>query len=292
MGTLKQIENKMKRRVYVPVHDNPSDELRLLVDRHMSLTKTSVALDHMRRDRNVIDPTTHKPKKGEKIKCKLPEDVRDLLEANAKHAKHEADLLQTPMRKQLRQLPIYEHFLSKVYGCGPVVAAYIAAEVDIHRAVKSSALRMFFGLAVVNGRLIRRTRGQKNTYNSGLRTRIYQMFSAMMKNGRRDNNTSKYLTIWDDYRHRAQCMAEPEKPAKALSKGRWKAADVFVEDLYTIWRTLEGLPVWPSYHAAKLGYEHGGRVCVNEPRVLTLDEALAVVGEVGAVPIIEVAAAE
>ncbi len=42
--------------------------------------------------------------------------------------------------------------------------------------------------------------------------------------------------------------------------------------------------MWPSYYAAKLGYEHGGKVCVEAPKMITVDEALALVGNVGPVP--------
>jgi hypothetical protein len=55
--------------------------------------------------------------------------------------------------------------------------------------------------------------------------------------------------------------------------------------MYTIARTLEGLPVWPSYLAAKLGYMHGGKICINEPKVLTLEEAKAAIGYVGSTPL-------
>lgn len=48
---------------------------------------------------------------------------------------------------------------------------------------------------------------------------------------------------------------------------------------HIVWRTLEGLEVWPSYYAAKLGYEHGGKISVNAPRKLTVEEAIALVGD-------------
>jgi hypothetical protein len=64
----------------------------------------------------------------------------------------------------------------------------------------------------------------------------------------------------------------------AHSYGWHKAADILIEDLYIVWRTLAGMPVWPSYYAAKLGYEHGGKISVNAPKMLSLDEAKALVG--------------
>lgn len=56
------------------------------------------------------------------------------------------------------------------------------------------------------------------------------------------------------------------------------AAQLFLEHLYILGRTLAGLGVWPSYEAVKLGYGHGGKVAVNAPKFLTLAEAFAAVG--------------
>jgi len=36
--------------------------------------------------------------------------------------------------------------------------------------------------------------------------------------------------------------------------------------------------VWPDYHAAKLGYSHGGKVCVSAPKTMMLEDALVCVG--------------
>ena len=89
-------------------------------------------------------------------------------------------------------------------------------------------------------------------------------------------------------------LCKVNKGAKGFIHGTgWhKAADLLLEDLYTVWRTLEGLPVWPSYHAGKLGHVHNGQVRVNEAQMLTIEEALEVVGDVGARPIRMVDAAE
>jgi len=69
-------------------------------------------------------------------------------------------------------------------------------------------------------------------------------------------------TPWDGFAH---------------SKGWHAAADVLVEDMYIVWRAQLGLPVWPDYHAAKLGYSHNGKICVDAPRTMTLEEAKAFV---------------
>lgn len=292
------------KTVYVPSSDDPREELKKLVRMHKGWTRKSVAILQMASDRK-----NHVT--GEPILCDLPDDRRADFKGVHDALKRDASNLETAMMKELRKIPIYTEFLSKVFGFGPVVCAYLVAEVDIRRSEKISGLRMYMGLAVVNGHLVRPATGQKNTYNKELRTRLYQAMGSMWKNAAKKTekaphgSTTKYLDVWRNYKHRMlhsirydatkntlSDFNDPDKlrkGAKAVihSTGWHKAADVFAEDLYIVWRTLEGLPVWPGYYAAKLGYSHGGKICVNAPKMMTLEEALATVGHVGSVPLPE-----
>lgn len=319
----------------VPVNDSPAIELVRLVRQHAAIVKSAVSVHNQRSDRKNRET-------GEIIKCRLPEDARAALEMAEEELKKQATDVESYMQAQLKQIPVYQQFLSKVYGCGPVVAAYLCAEVDMRdrpdgKALKPSSVRKYCGFAVINGRLERRTRGVKGGYNANLRMRLFQMVSAMFKNAAkytccpehaatrpsakvkaeerkafRDaiagcaacrataaprGMTTKYLDVWANAKHRIlsservvdgkiRTGADVLVSAKghAHSLGWHKAVDVFLEDFYIVGRALEGLPVWPSYYAAKLGYEHGGRICVNAPKMLALEEALAVVGDVGARP--------
>ena len=285
MSKLKAIKNLGKRNL-VPSSGDPLVDLRVLMSQHKALTRQSVALGNMGSDRKL--------KNGDTIPNKLPDDAKQDLLAAASELKHKSLLLQTPIRRQLRQIPVYTELLAKSHGCGPIIAGYLLSEIDIHKCVKISALHRFAGMAVINGRLDRRAKGQKNSYNSELRTRLYQwagsmrmQCGAMGEDGTRPI-TCKYVKIWDDYKHRA--MHSERYLKKEITKGfidstGWhKAADIFLEDLYIVWRTMEGLPVWPSYYAAMLrGYEHGGKISVNAPRMLTVPEALELVGYVGSI---------
>lgn len=279
-----------KRRKHIASSSDPREELRSLVMQHKALTRASVAITHMASDRKRLDDNGDPT--GEVVACRLPSDVQIAFKSLAQDvAKKKAAHLESAMTAQLKQIPVYQHFLRHVFGVGPVVSAYLVSEIDIHRAVKSSALRRFCGLAVINGRLERRTKGVKSGYSSEMRTRLYQAFSAMWKNGIGKGKTCKYLQIWIDAKHRKMQMATDGKIQNGTGKtvsakgyahsyGWHKAADVFIEDLYVVWRALEGLDVWPSYYAAKLGYEHGGKISVNAPKRLTAEEALAIVGDV------------
>lgn len=276
-----------------PSTEDARAELVRLVREHAACTKQAVSLHHQRSDRKSRET-------GDTIKCRLPETSRAALAVAEDAVKEDASKLEALMLRQLKRIPIFTHFLLKVYGCGPVVAAYLCADIDIHKATKPSNLRRFCGMAVIDGRLERRTAGVKSAYNANLRTRLFQMFSAMAKNAARKftdrpiGTTSKYLDVWQGVKHRVLSSARVvdgrllngagrsvSARGFAHSTGWHHAADVFLEDLYIVWRALECLPVWPSYYAAKLGYEHGGKICVNAPKTLTVDEALALVGDVG-----------
>lgn len=302
-----------KKTAGPPSSTDPRVELKRLVQQHKAWTRKAVAIDHMSSDRK--DKETE-----EIIPCDVPIDVRASMQAVKDALKLEASRLESAMTRALRGIPIYDKFLRHVFGCGPVVAAYLVADINIQRAEKISNLRRYCGLAVIDGRLERREGGPKydpkgnltgasGTFNAEIRTRLFQMFSAMWKNAAKSGKTSKYMDVWNGYRHRVEhservfdrgvdkdggwtgkIKAGTGRVVSARgfahSTGWHKAADVFVEDLYIVWRALEGLPVWPSYYTAKLtpGYEHGGAVAkVIGPRMLTVEEALAIVGNPGGV---------
>jgi len=300
-GALGKVARRRKR--HVPSTSDPRAELQLLTKQHKAWTRKAVAIEAMASDR-----LNHET--GETIKCDLPEDVREQMMAVSRGLAREAKSLETAMTRSLREIPIYDRFLRHVFGFGPVVCAYLVSEVDIRKAEKPSNLRRFCGLAVIDGRLERPTPGQKNGFSKEMRTRLYQAFSAMWKNAAKgDGCTTKYLDVWRNTIHRLEHSERVldrglDRDGKwtgrivngqgrkvsargfAFSTGWHKAADVLLEDLYIVWRALEGLPVWPSYYAAKLGYEHGGKISVNAPRLLSVDEALAIVGEMGKRPVV------
>jgi hypothetical protein len=371
-GKLARAARKLKPKAPpVPTHEDPRAELHRLVNDHKALTKKATAIVNMCTDRTVREG----PNKGAIIPSCVPEDRARDMKAVADALKKDANRLETAMLRELRKLPIYSLFLVRVFGLGPVVCAYLVALIDIQKATKPSNLRRFCGLAVINGRLERPTRGTKLGYCGELRTRLYQGFAAMWKNAakktaaRPNGSTSKYLEVWRGYKERMLHSERYDAARNVLRSGResgseydgtgvsdstradatgeeravaderrrrggserqegserdssrasesfranatgseqhpnppgvthagrpgaraiihatgWhKAADVLVEDIYTVWRAIEGLPVWPSYYAAKLGYNHGGSISVNAPRLLTVDEAVALVGEVGAI---------
>lgn len=153
---------------------------------------------------------------------------------------------------------------------------------------------------VQTGRLERRTVGVKLGYNADLRMRLFQWFSVLLKGSGRypSIRQSKYWRLYEDTKHRltsdprfnleANTWEGRVGPAKGWihSKCWHKVVHLFLEDLYTVWRSLENLPVWPSYYAAKMGYGHNGIPMPNDsklgagvgPKLLALSEAQTMVG--------------
>ena len=292
-----------------PVGNDPIDTLRILVREHRNVTRMSVATGHM-------GLTEVRLKNGDRVKRDIPPSAAARLEEVSDALSKDADALKRKIEKALRGLPIYEHFFKQVTFAVPMLAGYLVAECNMRGgpadrerdpsgvSYKSSKMRRFCGLGVdpETGRLERPTKGRKLAYNSTLRTQLFLAFDGLWKNQRHHtgNANAKYVTIWRNAKHRSLHLEGVEEHGtkdngetahRKLVDGKWqrwdghaqsygwhKAADVLIEDLYVVWRALEGLPVWPSYYAAKLGYEHGGKIAVNAPRLLTTDEALELVG--------------
>ncbi len=298
---LENLKRKVRRKEQ-PASDDPLVELRQLCQRHSALTRASVALGQMSSDKIArMDIPQRGLKKGDAIPNLLPLDSRAELDRVSDAQSKEAKKLEPLMLRCLKQLPIWKVFLSQICGMGPVTAAYLVSNIDIHKAVKPSQLRRYCGLGVNEGRADRPTKGAKLSYNKSIKTALWQfMCMGVRMAGRR--TVGKYLKIWNDYKSTIRTCPPNgrwvSKPTKQQpdggewrredgtiksagwvdATGRRKATSVFLEDLYIVWRTLEGLDVWPAFHAKQLGHFHGGKVCNNTPRKLTLDEALDLVG--------------
>lgn len=337
--------------------DDPIEALRRLVREHKSLVKKATAAKNMASDRKVKKAAGSRHV-GDVIKCELPEDVQQMWLGVVEVMDKKASALKSDMLRELKRIPVYKIYLSKVFGLGEIVSAYLISELDprdstdpstglVIKARKPSSFKQFCGMAVHNGRLSRRTAKEKNNFSGEMRTRLFQGAVAMWKNrakytvcekhthqrpagkdSKEDKaafrkltlgcaacrktetpfgKTSKYLKVWTDYKHRMEHSERRQFDAKKgyylierigcenpdmvsangfiHSTGWHKAVDVLLEDLYMVWRAIEGLPVWPSYYAAYLGYEHGGKIAVNAPKAITVDEALTMIGEVGGYPL-------
>jgi hypothetical protein len=280
-----------KRTKVAPELIDPVAELRRLVNMHKNWTQKAGQLEHMARDITIRTGD----RKGQVIPCTMSEASRHDLRAAAKKLRGECAGLESAMKRELKKTPIYQEFLGKVWGFGPVVSAYLVAMVDIHKAPNVSNLIHYCGNNPdpATGRLEKRRAGGSpkaaggtGTYNDELRCRLWQAMLSMRKNsaksvaGRPHGTTTKYLTRWTEAVHTRKTSG---RELGAYKAGRMKTTDLFLWDLYLMWRTLEGLTVRPDKFSALRGRYHNGQEARDTLMVLTLDEARAAVGNVGPV---------
>ena len=174
----------------------------------------------------------------------------------------------------LKGYPIYSEFLEGVRGVGPAMAGVMLSEIDITKAEYPSSLHKYAGLDVAGdgqGRSRKKEHLEDSeyvdaegevkikkgiTFNPFLKTKLVGVLGSSFVKQPADK--CKYRKVYDDYKHRLEHMdAHKEK-----SKGhRHNMAvrymiKIFLIDLYNEWRSLEGLPVAPTYSEAKLGKVH------------------------------------
>lgn len=242
----------------------------------------------------------HTTKKGVVVQPRFDQPTCKEIVAFADSMREKVSTIEDVMKRELKEVPIYNEFFKKVWGCGPITAAILIANVNVHHkedtdkgATKPSSVIQFCGFGVHDGKLSRMVSGKTRDYHPDLRDCLFNLFTTMSKNRGAWNKTNKYLVIYDGKKHgiitgpRVQPSDKGPQidghPAQAFAhQTAWHTAmRVFLEDMYVIWRAQLGLPVWPSYHAAQMGYSHGGKICVAEPKLLTLEAAWEIVGHVG-----------
>lgn len=175
----------------------------------------------------------------------------------------------------LKDYPIYNNFLAGVVGIGPAMASVVISEIDITKAEYPSSVHKYAGLDVAGdgqGRSRKKEHLEESQYtdkNGELQTKKGITFNPFLKTKlvgvlgssfvKQSPDKCKYRKVYDDYKHRIENM----EAHKEKSKGhRHNMAvrymiKIFLIDLYNEWRSLEGLPVAPTYTEAKLGKVHG-----------------------------------
>lgn len=171
--------------------------------------------------------------------------------------------------------PLWIHFLSNVKGCGPVMAAVIISEFDIHKAPMVSNLVSFAGLAPGKDRKVK---GKKCSFNQFLKSKL----CGVLGSGFLQAKSVPYSGYYYDYKLRLEnsdvIVTERIRieDRKGLYKGKktwdvkWRDAYLihrhqaairkmikeFLKDLYVAWRELEGLEIREPYAEEYLGREH------------------------------------
>lgn len=202
---------------------------------------------------------------------KLIEAYEHLLRSEESHIKL--------IESELANYPIYTQWLANVRGCGPMMAGVILSEIDITKCNSISALWAYCGLDVVvttneAGEVLEEGRSRKRhhlkekqytnrdgeivdtvgiTFNPFLKTKLVGVLgSVFIKLG------GPYRGIYDGYKHRLE--NHPKHAGKTKGHRHNMAVRYmvkeFLADLWTEWRTIEGLPVRSRYGEEKLGIIH------------------------------------
>lgn len=179
------------------------------------------------------------------------------------------------LKNVLKDFPIYNEFLEKVYGVGPAMAGVIVSEINIHTAQYPSSLWKYAGLDVVaadgKGRSRKKEHLEESEYTNKageLATKMGITFNPFLKTKlvgvlgssfiKQSAAKCPYRKIYDDYKHRLENMpahADKSKGHRHNMAVRY-AVKRFLADLYAVWRKLEGLPVATEYSEGKLGIIH------------------------------------
>jgi len=176
------------------------------------------------------------------------------------------------LKPLIAAFPIWDGFLKGVRGVGPAMAGVIISEINISKARYPSSLWKYSGLDVAEdgkGRSRQKahlidieyedTDGEVKTkkgitFNPFLKTKLTGVLSELFIRMRSD----PYSGLYYDYKNRILNRGD-EGMTKGHAHNMAKRYIVkrFLADLYNAWRGLEGLPVAPDYHEAKLGHVHG-----------------------------------
>jgi len=171
--------------------------------------------------------------------------------------------LEKEIAEKVHKTPLWEKFLAEVKGCGEIISAVIMSQIDIRIAETVSNIWSFAGLAPGKDKKVKK---KKSPFNQFLRAKLCGVLGPSFL-----KCDSPYSQIYYDERHRLESMdwgmasknpTDKEKPKawhqhKAANR---KMVKKFLQDLYAVWRTIEGLPVREPYSKEYLKKEHHEKV--------------------------------
>lgn len=197
---------------------------------------------------------------------------------------------------------LWSEWMSHVKGCGAVSAAYVIGWLDPEKPSPSHWWR-YCGLAVVDGRAERRSRGEKAVYNPKLKTAMWNLskslsgnraggyrkaFEAFYKAEKEKQERMASVPVrlgeehvgmmyydgdsWKPVTRKAVREVKEPVPVKISDKhvydrARRKTVKLFLSHAWTVWRLLEGKPVRPTYAYEKYGHtEYIMPVYDDEPK--------------------------
>ncbi len=196
--------------------------------------------------------------------------------------------MEKQIQKKLKSEPLWELYLKGIKGCGPMMAAVILTRFDIHIAETVSKMWQFSGMnpglvpgkvkegdeTVTTDDMVRgdqRTSGYLRPFNSFLKSKLLGVLGPSFLKCK-----SPYSKIYYDEKNRLEnsdvLVSERVKGGK-VKMVAWKDATLlhrhfaanrkmvkeFLKDLYSNWRTIEGLSVRVPYAEEYLGKKHSSK---------------------------------
>lgn len=185
--------------------------------------------------------------------------------------------------KDLSEL-IHEHplwnYCKTIKGIGEITTAILISEIDIHKVKYPSQILSLAGicpgpdgkgLSMKEEHLVLRPYISKNDkfqikksikFNPFLKTKCMGVVAGSLI-----KHNPTFRQIWKDYRtriiNRPDC--KDYKPMRTMLMANRYMLKWWIIDLYKAWRTMEGLPVEPSYEEKKLGMTHTQTTCMTFP---------------------------
>lgn len=186
----------------------------------------------------------------------------------------------------VNEFSIYTAYLSKVYGCGPTIGAYIIAYMDIHTATTIASFWKYCGLDVVNGvaRSMKKEhlidvvyinkKGEEKTRKSitfcpFIKAKLLEVFAGcVIKAQRYEGNI--YYQVYENRLEYEKLMTQdkvytsgdhegkPYTEYHLQNRAKRYMVKMFLQDLWLEWRRQEGLPITEPYHEKVLGKKHHG----------------------------------
>jgi hypothetical protein len=172
------------------------------------------------------------------------------------------DFLTKKITKELKKLPVYTEFLSKIKGIGPALAAGLIAQIgDIKRFDNVSNLNAYFGLDPREGVARRRKKGEVANWNATGRMLVCELIpdqfikqNSPVYRGIYDEEKAKSIKMMDEDANKPKDDQRVKSKLHAERRARRKAGKIFLSHFWKAWRTLEGLPTPQPWVLAQGGH--------------------------------------
>lgn len=158
----------------------------------------------------------------------------------------EENRLKKEIETAVDKIPVYTDFLSKVEGCGPLIAVRLIAAIgDIRKYDDIDRYKAYCGVHLRDGQFQRRKAGTRANWNALARQGFYLLADQFLK--RKDSAWGLKLRAWK--------IQFREKHPEQIKDGKrtlytdghihrmaiWRTVTRFAESLYREWRRIEGL---------------------------------------------------